>query len=314
MSLSNINLNLIPVLYSLLKERNVSLAASRLKIHQSGMSRYLHLLRELFNDELLVKGTSTAIMDLTPKALQLYHLAEQTLQDMKHVFAAAAEFDIKEIRASFTVALTKWVSDYIMPDLISAIEKEAPNINLSIITMNNFYSRKYSKINEIDLVITMTNLDPPAYRHEMLASSAYVYVISKNNASFKKQKPVNEIIREFKHILTFSSNVISANSSWHLFYKKLIEESPQFKFIEIPYLTSALNVIEKGDYIIMLPEVLARRIGASRRIEILKIPDAFLECEWRMLWDNEKDKDPVNIWFRNKFKDVFKRLGGNGTF
>lgn len=53
--LRGVNLNLLPILRELLRERNVTAAAKRLNLTQSGVSEALGRLRVQFGDELLVK-------------------------------------------------------------------------------------------------------------------------------------------------------------------------------------------------------------------------------------------------------------------
>ncbi len=54
-SLRAVNLNLLPVLRELLRERSVTRAAEKLHLTQSGVSEALSRLRYHFQDELLVR-------------------------------------------------------------------------------------------------------------------------------------------------------------------------------------------------------------------------------------------------------------------
>ena len=64
--LANINLNLLPALAALLRERNVSAAARRVGVSQSAMSGMLARLREYFDDPLIVPVGRR--IELTPLA------------------------------------------------------------------------------------------------------------------------------------------------------------------------------------------------------------------------------------------------------
>lgn len=63
----NFDYNLLKVLAVILETRNTTTAAERLCTSQPAVSRSLRKIRDLFNDDILVrKGTN---MELTPKAV-----------------------------------------------------------------------------------------------------------------------------------------------------------------------------------------------------------------------------------------------------
>jgi DNA-binding transcriptional LysR family regulator len=79
-----VDFNLIPVLRSLLRERNVSKAARTLGLTRSGTSAALRRLRTTFGDPLLVKVGHH--MELTDRARQLIGPVEQVWQAFEQLF------------------------------------------------------------------------------------------------------------------------------------------------------------------------------------------------------------------------------------
>src|SRR3984957_19036048 len=61
-NLASIDLNLLVALEALLSERQVTLAAGRVGLSQPAMSRALGRLRELFNDDLLVRSSTGLVL------------------------------------------------------------------------------------------------------------------------------------------------------------------------------------------------------------------------------------------------------------
>ena len=89
-NLRRVNLNLLPILRELLRQRNVTEAAKRLNLTQSGVSEALGRLRAQFGDDLLVrvgrKMTPTALaLELAP---QLVARARYGSQELWHGGAA----------------------------------------------------------------------------------------------------------------------------------------------------------------------------------------------------------------------------------
>src|SRR5271156_1276716 len=89
--LGSIDLNLLVVLDALLRERNVTRAASRIGITQSAASHALARLRALTGDELLVRGPAGMVP--TTRAESMAGPVRRALEDMGRVLAPHAAFD-----------------------------------------------------------------------------------------------------------------------------------------------------------------------------------------------------------------------------
>jgi DNA-binding transcriptional LysR family regulator len=86
--LRGVNLNLLPILRELLRERNVTAAAKRLNLTQSGVSEALGRLRVQFGDELLVKTgrrmVPTALaLEIAPRLEDLLATTEDLLRPVR---------------------------------------------------------------------------------------------------------------------------------------------------------------------------------------------------------------------------------------
>lgn len=75
------DINLLVTLYFLLKNRQVSKTAKQLYVGQSAVSHQLNRLREMFDDQLLVR--TAAGMMLTPFAEQIYPMLESVVTDLE---------------------------------------------------------------------------------------------------------------------------------------------------------------------------------------------------------------------------------------
>ncbi|MBJ3592925.1 LysR family transcriptional regulator [Salmonella enterica subsp. enterica serovar Saintpaul] len=75
------DINLLVTLYFLLKNRQVSKTAKQLYIGQSAVSHQLNRLREMFDDQLLVR--TAAGMMLTPFAERIYPTLERVVTDLE---------------------------------------------------------------------------------------------------------------------------------------------------------------------------------------------------------------------------------------
>lgn len=84
------DINLLVTLYFLLKNRQVSKTAKQLYVGQSAVSHQLNRLREMFDDQLLVR--TAAGMMLTPFAEQIYPTLESIVTDLEVLLNKKKEF------------------------------------------------------------------------------------------------------------------------------------------------------------------------------------------------------------------------------
>ena len=112
MDLYKINLNLLVALNELLQLSSVTLAAERLELTQSAMSNNLKQLRQIFNDQLLVRNGQS--MALTVLGKELKPKLRQVLQHVQNLVQSSQAFDPKTSTRNFTVAL----SEHLVPDLL----------------------------------------------------------------------------------------------------------------------------------------------------------------------------------------------------
>ncbi len=87
----NFDYNLLKVLAVILETRNTTTAAERLCTSQPAVSRSLRKIRDLFNDDILVrKGTN---MELTPKAEEIKAQLSGIINDIDKLVNVSHSFD-----------------------------------------------------------------------------------------------------------------------------------------------------------------------------------------------------------------------------
>src|SRR3954454_12692881 len=89
--LRKINLDLLPVLYELLRTRSVTSTARSFNLTQPAVSRALRQLRHTFQDQLLVPLGREAL--LTERAESLVEPLARTMADLDFVLRPAGQFD-----------------------------------------------------------------------------------------------------------------------------------------------------------------------------------------------------------------------------
>ncbi|WP_244941296.1 LysR family transcriptional regulator [Bradyrhizobium yuanmingense] len=91
--LAEIDLGLLLALEALLRERNVTRAASRLNIGQPALSARLNRLRQIFADPLFVPAASGRGVVPTTRAVELQTALADVLGKLRRMVEGPAEFD-----------------------------------------------------------------------------------------------------------------------------------------------------------------------------------------------------------------------------
>lgn len=125
--LGRLDLNLLVALEALLEERSVSKAAERLFVTQSAMSKTLGRLRELFDDPLFVRKSSSMVP--TPRARELARHLPGVLQAVQ-AMVQPAEFDPLTFDGEFNLMIQGHMGVWILPKLLDRLRTTAPNIRL----------------------------------------------------------------------------------------------------------------------------------------------------------------------------------------
>lgn len=127
-NLWSFDLNLLVAFDALMRERNVTHAARRLKIQQPAMSHNLATLRVLMQDDLFVRVGRA--MQPTPRALALAPAVRQILTSAHELVVSRESFDPATEERTVRIGFTSELEVLIMPELAARLRRSAPGIRL----------------------------------------------------------------------------------------------------------------------------------------------------------------------------------------
>jgi DNA-binding transcriptional LysR family regulator len=129
-NLRSIDLNLLVFFDALITERSITGAARKVGISPSAMSHALSRLRQTFNDELLER-TGRGMVP-TQRALDLWESLSGALQQVQRSVEQQLEFDPRVSERSFTLRVSDYHTQCVLPRLCVRIRAEAPNVTLVV--------------------------------------------------------------------------------------------------------------------------------------------------------------------------------------
>jgi DNA-binding transcriptional LysR family regulator len=131
MSLRGVDLNLLPVLQALLRERSVTRASTTLGLSQPATSHALARLRKLLNDPLLVKVGRDML--LTPRAERLKISADQACASISALLGEADRFDPATADRAFSIGTPDYAVVLLGQELLRLLKQNAPSVNINMV-------------------------------------------------------------------------------------------------------------------------------------------------------------------------------------
>ncbi len=127
--LKDVDLNLLVVLDVLLTEQSVTRAADRLDLTPSAVSHALKRLRELFDDELLLRDGRR--MRPTVRAAGLAETVPRLLRQVGRVIEPPEPFSPARSKRTFRLAAPDFIAP-LVPGLLRDIQVEAPDVRVEL--------------------------------------------------------------------------------------------------------------------------------------------------------------------------------------
>lgn len=151
--LAEFDVGLLLTFDALLKDKNVTHAATRLNITQSALSARLMRLRQLLGDPLFIPSTSGRGMVASPHALALQPELARLLEQLNDFIGTARVFEPATSKRVFRIAATDNPVSILAPDLIPLVKSEAPGVKVAFTMPNKARIAEDLEQGEIDVFI-----------------------------------------------------------------------------------------------------------------------------------------------------------------
>lgn len=295
--MKDVDLNLLPALDALLREGSVTLAARRLGLSFSAMSRTLSRLRETTGDPLLVRAGRRLVP--TPHAIALrdrVHL----LTDQVHAVLqpATTELDTSSLDLTFTIRAGGGFVEMLSTAVVEAIAHAAPRVRLRF-TPRLDGDPMPLREGPVDLEISKRGTTAPEMRRQFLMRDRYMGVARKGHPLVTGGKVTPKRYAACRHVASshlgdFSEAVDDA-----------LEELGLSRAVQVvvPGYPDAMQVAANSDLIALVPRsslgnAFMKDRAASLGLCSFDIPVRMPEILICALWHPRVDADPAQRWLR----------------
>src|SRR5437764_2642357 len=287
-----INLDLLPILYELLRTRSVTSTARSFNLSQPAVSRALRQLRHTFQDELLVPLGREA--RLTERAESLVEPLARTMADLDFVLRPAGQFDPSSEAVHLVISTADYVTQLLAPILNNICAREAPHVALEFAYAG---TRNAVDLTQVDFMIGPRGFGEtfgkragrlPLWRDDIVCIAAARNKSIPDRLTATQFKSMRyAAFRAGPRVLPEVQSLLQPTSP--------LEVAP---ICVVPNFLVLGAIVEESDCIALVPRKVARTLSREGRLRLIEIAfprkQIFIDAFWSPVVDSRRGR----VWFR----------------
>lgn len=287
------DLNLLPILETLVTERSVSRAAAKLHITQPAVSYALGKLRRQFDDPLLVKTRNG--MNPTPRALQLMGPIRSALDELRQAMMLSPDFVPEAANTVVKIGVAEYAGHVILRDLLAVLATEAPALKFNVRLIGHESADISEAGHTCDLVLSLGEGAPSRFRHREVMRDRVVVVQYSPEPVTAQRLSLEQIARQPRIVQT----------PWSPDVREVMEPQmrklePGLPAITLPHTFFSAVPLTLGKFNSLHPRRMAERYATGPGFHILELDAVVPDVIITMLWHRRHDDSAMHAWLREK--------------
>jgi LysR family transcriptional activator of mexEF-oprN operon len=295
--LRRLDLNLLVAFQVLVREKSVSRAAERLFLGQPAVSGALARLRDLLQDEILVRTGRG--MEPTAKALTLYAQLAPALESIRATLFEQPAFDPAKEARTFHVGMRDWVEMWLVPELIARIQEDAPRVRVAVRASDAQSGTPMLENDEMDLGISVFPEGPSWQRREQLVSMSYRCVYDGDRLGVASPLTLEEYLAH-PHLLTPTQadfrGAVDEELTGRNKRRSVIYATSRFAALPL--------ILRRAAVIAIVPEQSALHWERTFGLTSSPVPVRIAPLAVSMIWHAKREGDAGLQWLRGLVRDV----------
>ncbi|AWV88280.1 LysR family transcriptional regulator [Bradymonas sediminis] len=299
MHLHTIDLNLLNALDALLRHNSVTKAAKELGLSQSATSHALNRLRELFDDDLLVRAGRSMVP--TARAEQLRAPLQQALSQLAAAIETPQAFDPASAQGEFCLATSDYVQFVFLPALIEKLQHRAPGIDLRIRELGAEPPTDRLATGAVDLALTLglpEDVPDTLYRRDLFQLEL-VSLVRADNPQVGDALDLDTYCK-LSHILVspLADDVGVVDLTLAEMGRK------RHVAVVVPHFMVAPFLVANSDMILTTARSVAEKYADALALRIFDPPIDLLRGTVSMVWHRRSYTDASHQWLRRQVEEV----------
>lgn len=293
------DLNLLVVFAALAEERSVTRAAARLALSQPALSRALRRLRDMFQDDLLIRGPDG--YEPTVRGERLLEELTGILPRLDRLLAGAA-FDPRAEHAAFRIAATDNAAHVLCPPLCRLLLPHANRVSVQFVALHEGTFDAMER-GALDLALNADDGHTPARFHrEVIYQDHFVCVVARESRHARRLT-----LKQYLNAAHIGVGVLAGRQT--IAEQQLAALGlKRTCIVEVPYFAAAVRCVPGTDLIATVPMRLAELERHNPAIKILQPPAELRGFPYLMLWHPRLHRDAAHLWLRSVVRAAGKAL------
>jgi len=297
MKLHNLDLNLLLVLDTVLRESSVSRAALQLDLTQPAISSALQRLRAHFGDDILVQVGRRMIP--TPFAISIAPSVKRALEELRRIATTRAVFDPAVAERNFTCVCSDYVFLVFLSRAVRELARVAPGVRLYVYLTSHSTRRMLAQATA-DFIIMPESRCLSDHPRVPLFDDRFCCVAWTENNLVGDDLTLDRYLA-LQHVATS----LDPSKPPHVMQEALDSQGITRDIVAYaPNFTSVLEVIVGTHYVATVHERIARIFAERMPIKFFPLPvpqEPFTEA---LQWNASLSGDPGIAWMRDFLLDL----------
>ncbi len=296
----DVDFRALHVLMTVHQLRSFTRAADVLGVNQSAISYTIKKLRAVFQDPLFVRQARR--LQATSRCDDIVRQAERISTEFRQL-AAPPDFDPRTVTQRFTIACNFYERVLIVPGIVHALKKEAPQLDLEIIDSSGIGHERLMR-NEADLLLGPFERDDPYFYRRELYKDRYVCLLDPSHPNADGPLGLEDYLG-LDHVL------VTYGGQWRSRYLIELERMGRELRValRVPSPAGLELLVTGSELVATVPERLSKAVGKGLRV--LDCP-VITSIPIRIVWTSLTHRSPVHMWVRELIYRLAARPGASG--
>jgi DNA-binding transcriptional LysR family regulator len=290
--LSQVDLNLFTVFDAIYREGGITAAAKRLHLSQPAVSHALARLRELLGDALFERRGNEMVA--TPAARTLASTVSGSLSDLEQVLQRLGQFDAAQSRRRFTLATRPWQELALLPELMSAIDRAAPYVELAVVRSERRALEDALESGELDAAVDVAFPHAAEVRRERLATEPLVVLARRDHPALGGELDLSTYLEQ-AHVLVTGR---SRGGGYEDMALARLGATRRIR-VRCQQHAAASELVTRSDLLLTLTRSQAATVNRRTRNRVFAFPAEIPPMQVYLYWHASNDGDAASRWFRS---------------
>ena len=299
----SLDLRSLEALVVLVNEGSVTRAAERMGISQPRMSNMLARLRLQFGDPLLVRSGQRLMP--TVRAHEIAAAVRTSLASLSEVLAHPQNFEPENSDRSFILAMSDYVSVLLLPPLLAAMARDAPNVTILVKMIEPTLIEQWLDEGEAHIAFGLLTHLNERLRASVLLHDDAVCIARAGHPQIDGAIALDQFSR-LRHVVT--GGTPTPTSTLEQVVDRILGDSGLVRHVAMRTISglALAETVATTDLVATLPRSAAKRYADGLPLQIVDLPFRTVGFDVTMVWHERLHREPAFAWLRQAVRAALR--------